>query len=101
MAVLEHARDTVVVLRRGEENGVGGLDTPLEFGDAGRRRFLFVLVIQGNVVEIENFDLGLCGDELLGGAQCQAVVRGFPQAAGNRENGQGRIHVERSSFGGS
>jgi len=85
----------VVVLRRGDENGVS-----LRYGSLERRNRLGIAlrldvgIVERNGREIESLNDHSRGRQVLRGTQQRAVVRPLPEAAGEAENADGPLGVE-------
>ena len=85
--VLDLARDGGVVLRGGEQDGVGTLELGAQTLHLGGRSVLAVLVERGEKLEtLVDVDRHAVGRHLCGGPQQRRVVRRCAQAAGDSED---------------
>ena len=91
--VLQHARKGIVVFGRGQQNGIGGADAPLQLHHPRRQGSLVILVEQRNAREIENIQAGALGHQALGGSQRRAVIRALAKTAGDSRNGDRGVHA--------
>ena len=86
-SVLDLARDGGVVLRGGEQDGVGTLELGPQTLHLGGRSVLAVLVERRQELEIlVDVDGHVVGRDLCGGPQQRRVVRRCAQAAGDTED---------------
>ncbi len=84
------------MLRGDEEDRVGALDLRLEAGDGGRDRLFLVLVVHGQVVDLDEFGLESVGPEA---AKClrQLAIDGFAAVGADDDSelvlGHGNLYL--------
>ena len=85
--VFEDSRNGVIVLGRGEQDGVGGAHAVAEVAGGGGRIGLVVSVVEGEIAQVKGRDGHARGSEVAGRADESPVDGSAAEAAGEAEDG--------------